>query len=300
MASGAPTRGDGDAQTDQRAPAPAEPARAARAGPPPPPGLQQLPVLVADDVTKFREVDSCHDEAHLWLAHLRQFCAHAGLPVVDLTHGLPDGVPGIDHAPTLVFDWRRYLCSLPQAWTLVRDGVTRFEGRFVNTPEPNALKLQLPEPYYSWRFDFVVHRSDGQCVRLHPLEGCLPSPIIGPLEPWLLPKATCAPTHRELSPVEVISSEVAQRVLANRLFAAAQQANLTPQQVSEDLFENDWFDWVRFLMSRAFGRALLKEGVFSVTLVGSDSTPAEPMLIVKTQANDWVISLQQGRATLRR
>ena len=154
-----------------------------------PPGLTLRPVLTADEVGQFR-VSGVRKEAHRWLAHLRQVCARAQLESIDMTDGLPDGVPVFDHAPRLVFDWKHYLCSLPHAWTLVGDGVTRFEGRFINCPEPNAEKLQLPEPYRGLRFDFVVHRVDGTCVRLHPSQGAEAQPVIGHLEPWLVQAGT--------------------------------------------------------------------------------------------------------------
>ena len=302
---GAPTPGDGNARPDQPSPAPAP------APPQPPLGTQLagVPVLKADDIGHFRG-SGMRKEAHRWLAHLRQCCAHKGWEVIDITNGLPDGVHAFDWAPTPVFDWKRYVCSLPHAWTLVGDGVTRFEGRFLNSPEPNARKLLLPEPYGGYRFDFVMHLMDGKCVRLHPSHSAEAQPITGQLEPWLV--QTCAPTpgfqppddrtsvHAVLGPVDVISSETAHRILADRMIAAAKQGGFTPQMFSEDVLENDWFDWVRFLKARPFGRELLKEGVTSLMLKGSDSTPADPTLVVTTEAHpaDRVISFQGGCATL--
>jgi len=303
--SGAPMPGDGDARPDQPSPAPVP------APPQPPLGTQVagVPVLKADDVGPWRG-SGMRKEAHRWLAHLRQYCAHKGWEVIDITDGLPDGVPVFDHAPTPVFDWKRYVCSLPHALTLVGDGVTRFEGRFLNSPEPNARKLLLPEPYGGLRFDFVMHRVDGTCVRLHPSHNSEAQPVTGQLEPWLV--QTRAPTpgfqppddrtsvHAVLGPVDLISSETAHRILVDRMIAAAQLGSVTPQEVSEDVLKNDWFDWVRFLQARPFGRELLKEGVTSLMLKGSDSTPSDPTLVVTTQAQpaERVISFQGGRATL--
>ena len=176
----------------------------------------------------------------------------------------------------------------------------------------DARKLLLPEPCRGLRFDFVIvmHRMDGMCVRLHPSHNSEAQPVIGLLEPWLV--QTRAPTpgfqppddrtffHEVLGPVDVISSETAHRMLVDRMIAAAQQGSVTPQEVSEDVLKNDWFDWVRFLQARPFGRVLLKGGVTSLMLKGSDSTLADPLLVVTTQAHpaDRVISFQGGRATL--
>ena len=306
-ATGAPTPGDGDARPDKPSPAPAP----APLQPPLGTQLTGMPVLLADDFGRLRG-SGMRKEAHRWLAHLRQWCAHKGLEVIDITDGLPDGVPVFDHAPTPVFDWKRYVRSLPHALTLVGDGVTRFEGRFLNSPEPNARKLLLPEPYRGLRFDVVIvmHRMDGMCVRLHPSHNSEAQPVIGLLEPWLV--QTRAPTpgfqppddrtffHEVLGLVDIMSAEIAHRILVDRMIAAAQQGGVTPQDVSEDVLKNDWFDWVRFLQARPFGRELLKEGVTSLMLKGSDSTPADPTLVVTTQAHsaDRVISFQGGRATL--
>ena len=151
------------------------------------------------------------------------------------------------------------------------------------------------------RFDFVVHRVDGTCVRLHPSQGAEALPVIGHLEPWLVQAGTVGTSvQAALGPLDVISSEIAQRMLMDRLSAAAKQGGIMLQQAYESVIENEWFDWVRFLQARPFGRVLLKEGVTSLTLKGSDSTPADPLLVVTTQAHpaDRVISFQGGRATL--
>ena len=100
-------------------------------------------------------------------------------------------------------------------------------------PEPNAEKLQLPEPYRGLRFDFVVHRVDGTCVRLHPSQGAEAQPVIGHLEPW------CKPVrYPSKHPLDVISSEIAQRMLMDRISAAAKQGGIMLQQ---SVIENEWF-----------------------------------------------------------
>lgn len=246
-------------------------------------------------------------EATRWLAHFRRHCAEHDIEAIDLTNGQPDGVPAYERASTPFFDWKRYVCSHTYGFTIVGDGVVRFEGRYVNSPEPNARKLGLPGRFGPWRFDFVVHRCDGSCVRLHPSKQAEAEAVMGTLESWLF--GTRAPTpgysaqgpapvHQTLGPVDVISSETAERMLLDRLITASQQGGIPVVEVTEDLLHNDWFDYVRFLKGRPFGRQLLHEGVTGLTLVCSASTPATPMLIVTTSVvpADRAIWFKNGRA----
>lgn len=88
-------------------------------------------------------------------------------------------------------------------------------------------------------------------------------------------------------------------MLVDRSLVAADQGNVPPQHVSEEI-ENDWFDCVRFLQARPFGRTLFREAVTSLTLVSSALTPAGSMLIITTTAHseDRVIELRSGKAVL--
>ena len=253
-------------------------------------------------------------EAHRWLQHVREQCARARQEVADLTHGLPDFVPPLPRAPAL--DWKRYVASHPQGWEIVGPGVVKFEARFVNSPEPNARQLALPAPYGQFRFDFCVHRVDGTCVRLHPSQNRDAAPVVGTLASWLLEACASTPSYTppptssderppnmfmELGPVDIVSSETAERMLVDRVRAAAAEAAITPEEVHEDLMNSVWFDWVRFLKARPFGQALLRQGVTSLTLHCSASTPAIAVVLVVTTAKDTderVIWFRNGKAVL--
>ena len=97
----------------------------------------------------------------------------------------------------------------------------------------------MPEPYRGLRFDFVVHRVDGTCVRLHPSQGAEAQPVIGHLEPWLVQAGTVGTSVQ--AAFDVISSEIAQRMLMDRLSAAAKQGGIMLQQAYESVIENEWF-----------------------------------------------------------
>lgn len=288
----------------------------AGAAPPPATGAPPLtltlqPVLHPTDIPTWRGGGGMRKEAHRWLAHLRKHCAEAGMEAIDITHGLPQGVAPPDHAPTLVFEWQRYLCMHPQAAFLVATGVTMFEGRFLNSREPNARQLQLPAPYGSYRFDFLAHRSDGLCVRLHPSQSADAQAVVGELAAWTLDRRAPTPAyrppphrptvHQTLGPVDVISAEACERIMTDRLMSTALKEQIAPAEVSEELVNCDWFDFVRFLRARPWGEKLLSEGVASLTLVAdSASTPVQPNIRVITNTNSAprTISFRGGRAYL--
>ena len=66
------------------------------------------------------------------------------------------------------FDWRGYVCQHPLAQEIVGPGISKFEGRFLNSLECNRHALRLPQPLGNQRFDFVALRTDGSAVRMHP------------------------------------------------------------------------------------------------------------------------------------
>ena len=94
--------------------------------------------------------------AHLNLSNLRQEAAEAGREVTDLTE--EDW-------------WKHYVCNHPSARRLTEHGIVAFQARFLSTREPNSRHLvNVPLPWRELRFDFVVIKCTGECVRLHPGE----------------------------------------------------------------------------------------------------------------------------------
>jgi hypothetical protein len=289
--------------------------------PPPPPGIAppgldrppSPPEMPLDPKTlEVHRGQNMRKEAHRWLRHLRDVCARTPLEAVDLTNGLPDFVPALPNSP--VFEWKRYVASHPQAWEIVGHGLVKFEGRFLNSPEPNARQLRLPPPFGAFRFDFCAHRLDGMCVRLHPSHGAEAATTMGSLDAWLLTACASTPSsqppastaggatvHMTLGPVDIISTETAERMLIDRVRAAAEQGGVKPEEVHEDIMHCVWFDWVRFLRARPFGQTLLREGVTSLNLHCSASTPAIAVMLVittGTHPEDRVIWFKNGRSLL--
>jgi len=91
-------------------------------------------LLTAADIPTHRTHFSCK-RAHLWLANLRADAAHRAMEAIDLSN----------HA-----DWRLYICSHPKAREIIGEGVVKFEGRFLNSLEPNHRQLLLPDPSCLW------------------------------------------------------------------------------------------------------------------------------------------------------
>ena len=100
------------------------------------------------------QVTFTHKQGSKWLKVLRERCAREGRESIDLTA-----------EPC----WRAYVCSHPERITIISaSGIIHFEGRFLNSPEPNARELNLPAPFGRYRFDFIAWRGNGTACRMHP------------------------------------------------------------------------------------------------------------------------------------
>jgi len=117
-------------------------------------------VLRLADTTQYADYPMTTKLAHKALKELRVQMATGGTEVMDLT-------------PADVFNWKAYVSRREEAAQIIGAGVTLFELRFLNTKEPNgpALLQTLGPVWASRRCDFVVHRVDGTCTRLHPESG---------------------------------------------------------------------------------------------------------------------------------
>ena len=87
------------------------------------------------------------------------------------------------------YDWKRYVASRPDVAEVIGAGITKFEFRYLYTPDWECRLF--------FRGDFVAHRADGTCVRLHPrpwgevnphtnVKEALP--MYGRLEDWAPPE----------------------------------------------------------------------------------------------------------------
>ena len=59
------------------------------------------------------------------------------------------------------FDWKCYVAFRRDAAAVVGEGIVKFDFR--------KFHAEISKDHYS-RGDFVAHRLDGTCVRLHPLK----------------------------------------------------------------------------------------------------------------------------------
>ena len=235
-------------------------------------------LLMVEDISVFRG-NFGHKRAHAWLAQERHRCAHTNVESVDLSD-----------SP----QWRKYVCSHPQAREIIHTGITHFEGRFLNVRECNAARLALPAPYGHLRFDFVAWRNDGTACRLHPGGKNDALPVWGRLQDWVTDSASTPDSMisersgglmMNHGRIDIVSSEETLRHLYDRLDAWIRGGGL-PEELAEDLMApgpGAW-PWHRFLMGRTWGEALFYETVTSFVLVLRRSMPA---IEVVTKAFPW-------------
>ena len=139
---------------------------------------QGQPVLMSADMMRtdprFQRQQNkvSHKKAHDWLNLLRG--------EVD-----PNAQDALDMSHDARFDWQCYVAFRPDAGDVIGEGITKFEFRYLHVSDSNT---------HQRRSDFVVHRVDGTCVRLHPSSSGKPNavtnireavPIYGRLEDWV-------------------------------------------------------------------------------------------------------------------
>ena len=136
--------------------------------------VPRIALLTLDDIWRWRGNITCK-KVHAWLHQTRERAARQPTESVDLSaHPL----------------WRTYVCSHPKARDIIRDCIVKFEGRFLNSLDPNRFVLRLPAPYGDYRFDFVALRGDGTAARLHPGSKRDADVEVGRYLDWLLPAAS--------------------------------------------------------------------------------------------------------------
>ena len=256
-------------------------------------------LLTLDDISSWRGNITCK-RAHDWLHATRDKAARQPTESIDLSeHPL----------------WRTYICSHPKAREIILNGIVRFEGRFLNSLEPNRQVLCLPAPYGEHRFDFVAVRKDGTAARLHPGSRRDAEVVVGRYQDWLLPDASTlgvasvstpasstgassagaargAPVgiaergvvYSNYSQVDVMSSQTALRHIMDKIHSYRKGGG-QDEQLQEDLMDGaltpGGFEWHRFFMGRPWGLKLWTEHVTSLHLVWRGA----PALMVRTAAH---------------
>ena len=238
-----------------------------------------------------------------WLSELREACATNGDELVSLVD--------VDKP------WRGYLAAHAHAYVIIGMGVIRFEARFLDALEPNR-RMHLPGPGGAHggpdgllgkrRFDFVVHRVDGTCVRLHPSGRREAKPVVGDVDHWKIWAESPIPDEASLPSlrgpvcfmyghVDVFSAR--RRALAMIMdLIAERSAPWARSELAVDLVTGDVnFPWIRFLMGQQWGVDLMAQGIASMVLIWQ----GDPVIEVEVRgppASRRQIRFRGGRATL--
>ena len=203
--------------------------------------------------------------------------------------------------------WRNYLACHPYAREIIGEGVVGFDARFLNALEPNRDKLNLPGNFGQHRFDFVVHRVDGTCVRLHPSGRREAKPVVGDVDQWkiwaeppILDEAPLpslrGPVCFMYGPVDVFSARRARAMIMD--LVAEHSAPGARSELAVDLVTGDVnFPWIRFLMGQQWGVDLMAQGIASMVLIWQGD------LVIKVEvrappASRRQIRFRGGRATV--
>ena len=93
---------------------------------------------------------------------------------------------------------RAYVCSRPDAATLVGDGICAVWGVFLFSPDPNTRLPHAPARQFDWvlegidgsaaRFDWVLERVDGSSARIHPSSNSHGAAVHGSMQHWAPPQ----------------------------------------------------------------------------------------------------------------
>ncbi len=187
---------------------------------------------------------------HTLLCRLRQEHGHGALedrPTIDVSEETDA--------------WRSYLAWRPDAEALIGSGVWRFEFRFLDAMDSNTR---------DYRADFIIRRTDGTDVRLHP--GAIDAvPVYGQLAQWqastsawpgLLHGAAPAPTrgswaarvakvddggnqrYDRVSQADVYGRQAAKRFLDEQ--AAQGESDTSPPSWEKDIADGAWPWWLYF------------------------------------------------------
>ena len=230
-----------------------------------------------------------------WLSELREACATNGDELVSLVD--------VDKP------WRGYLAAHAHARVIIGTGVIWFEARFLDAFEPDR-KLHLPGPA-GWptlgkrRFDFVVHRLDGTCVRLHPSGRHEAKPVVGDVDHWKMWAESPIPDEASLpslrGPVCFMYGHVdvfsARRARAMIMDLVAEHTGAR-SELAVDLVTGDVnFPWIRFLMGQQWGMDLMVQGIASMVLIWQGEAKIE-VEVRAPPASRRQIRFRGGRVTL--
>ena len=174
-----------------------------------------------------------------------------------------------------------YVCSRPDAASLVGDGISAAWALFLYSPDPNTRLPHVPGRQFDWvleavdgtgaRFDWVLERVGGTAVRIHPGSNSHGTPVYGRMEQWAPPQdGRSAPAatrgeavmkgggkggFQERHQVDVLGRSDAHKFLEACLRTWEEQPH--PRGCfSQSLLDGARFPWWLYLNSTEWGREL--------------------------------------------
>ena len=170
------------------------------------------------------------------------------------------------------FQWKKYLANRSDDMLekVVGPGVSGIVLRYVCTTDSNT---------GNHRFDFVVHRTDGLAVRLHPQSnGKDTIPILGDPSLWKIdaPLPPAMPAGRmRVGEADEIFTEYSQADLIGKKAASQWLEERALEWVPGRVFRQDLtsaatFKWRLYLANRKWGNELLRDGVSAFWLIWLD------------------------------
>ena len=183
------------------------------------------------------------------------------------------------------FDWKGYVAnrSVEQLRLVVGSGITIFEARFLASIDKNMKQN---------RFDFVAHRRDGSCVRLHPSGRKDALPVYGNLQDWELSadprplesKRIAVPVqvpgasrgssdvYETLSQADIITTREVLVLLNMHEYVWRHEGGSFATDLQIGLLAKSHFRYDMYLAGTSWGREIARIGVtlFWVVWVGGD------------------------------
>ena len=204
-----------------------------------------------------------HKRAHDVLSKLRTDMSSKCKP------GCPSAI--LEHTKDLssgeIFDWRNYVANHPESDLIIGTGITAFQAMFLEHSTDKNMGMA--------RFDFVVTRTDGSSVRLHPSASKHGKPVVqGQSREVDLRRLSRCKGFVNRSQQDVIGRSSLQRFLNG--LVTAWEASEPPRGPFFVELKTEVFDWVNYLNSTEWGRSLNEKGVhvFAAIWLHEQNKPA--------------------------
>ena len=191
------------------------------------------------------------------------------------------------------FDWKGYVAnrSVEQLELVVGDGITCFEARFLAALDKNMKQN---------RFDFVAHRRDGSCVRLHPSARKDALPVYGNLQDWAskqiavpvqVPGASrgSSDVYETLSQADIITTREVLVLLHMHEHVGRDEGGKFGTDLGLGLLAKSQFRFQLYLAGTSWGREIARIGVTSFWVVWVGRHWQQAGFYVKYGQNEGVL-----------